>query len=125
MTRIQTVTTFALTFLLLLVAAPVAPSACAQDQSATGASDATATATEAEEAALETPWDYDPYRVLIWIASDDPSIRAETTHESLRKYLDRDFAALWRFDIAYAPAAVRSSAMRQIDKMSFDVVLAK
>src|SRR5690554_3105529 len=34
------------------------------------------------------PFDFSPYRVLIWIASDDPRIDAESLQVDLMKYLD-------------------------------------
>ncbi len=70
------------------------------------------------------PWDYDPYRVLIWIASSDPGMQAETIEEPLRAYLSRDFAALWRVDVADAPPSVRSAVSRGIETLDFDAIVA-
>lgn len=77
-----------------------------------------------EEATEEVPWDYDPYRVLVWIASDDPDVDLATLEAPVRAYLDRDFAALWRIDFAEAPAAVRTAAMRDLDGLSYDLITA-
>ena len=52
------------------------------------------------EVVVEEPWDYSPYRVLIWIASHDPNINADSLREPLGEYLDRDFHAVWRTSIA-------------------------
>ncbi len=79
---------------------------------------------QTEEDVIEVAWDYDPYRVLVWVASDDPSINADSLDASLRSFLDRDFAAVWRLDLADAPAAVASSAKRNIDNLSFDTITA-
>ena len=73
---------------------------------------------------LTKPWDFDPYRVMIWIASSDPDVRAQTLEAPLRSYLLRDFAAVWRVEIADAPAAVRSAAFRGIENLNFDKIVA-
>ncbi|MCG8650058.1 MAG: hypothetical protein MI861_09500, partial [Pirellulales bacterium] len=72
----------------------------------------------------EQPWDYSPYRVLLWVFSDDPAIDARRLDAPLRRYLDLDFAALWRMDIADAPIAVRSAASRNIHSLSYDLIAA-
>lgn len=76
------------------------------------------------EIAEEEPWDYSPYRVLIWLVSDDPSITAESMEPKLRTFLDRDFFSLWRFTVADAPAAIRSGARRDIDAMDYELITA-
>jgi len=73
---------------------------------------------------VEQPWDYAPYRVLIWIASNDPLIDGATVENELRAYLDRDFAALWKVDIADAPPAVATAAYRQLSDLTFDEIAA-
>ena len=70
------------------------------------------------------PWDYDPYRVLVWIASDDPAVAAATVREPLRDVLDRDFHSLWRPHFADAPTAVRSAAARGMDSLDFGAIIA-
>lgn len=71
------------------------------------------------------PWDYDPYRVMIWIAGVD----AETTEAELRgpvlNFLDRDFAAVWRTDVAAAPPETAVLARRDFDAMDYDQLTAK
>ncbi|MCA9135967.1 MAG: hypothetical protein KDB00_04390 [Planctomycetales bacterium] len=68
----------------------------------------------------DEPWDYSPYRVMIWIASRDPRFTAETLREPLMSYLDRDFNALWRTTIEDAPASVVTAAFRSMDTLTFD-----
>ncbi len=61
---------------------------------------------------------------MIWLVSDDPSVSSATLEAPLRAYLDRDFAAVWRFDIADAPAAVHTAAVRDIGGLSYDSITA-
>ncbi len=70
------------------------------------------------------PWEYSPYKVLVWIASDDPGLNASTLEPSLRTFLDVDFSALWRMDIVDAPVAVRSAADRGIGLLTYDAISA-
>ena len=78
----------------------------------------------AEDDEQEIAWDYEPYRVLIWLVSDDPSVSVATLEVPLRQYLDRDFAAVWALDIAEAPAAVHTAAVRKIGGLSYDAITA-
>ena len=75
-----------------------------------------------DESDDKEPWDYSPYRVLIWIASEDPAVTMDSIETPLRKYLDRDFAAIWRVEIAKAPTSVRTAALRQIDGLTYDTL---
>ena len=75
-----------------------------------------------DESDDKEPWDYSPYRVLIWIASEAPEVNLEMIEKPLRTYLDRDFAALWRVEIAKAPTSVQTVALRQIDNLSYDSI---
>lgn len=77
-----------------------------------------------EEVGPEQPWDYSPYRVLIWLASDNPRVTAASVDVELREFLDRDFASIWRVDIDDAPVAVRAAAFRNIDAMDYDKLTA-
>lgn len=79
---------------------------------------------DGEVAAAPKPWDYDPYRVLIWIASADPRLTAESLGPDVREFLLRDYAAIWRMEVADAPAAVRSAAARGIDELDYDSLVA-
>ncbi|MGV3483477.1 MAG: hypothetical protein ACO1RT_03555 [Planctomycetaceae bacterium] len=74
---------------------------------------------ETDDPAVEVPWDYDPYRVQIWIASNDQRASAQNLSSPILEYLDRPFAAVWRASIAEAPAAVRAGAMRDFAAMNY------
>ncbi|MEM8910959.1 MAG: hypothetical protein AAGC97_04260 [Planctomycetota bacterium] len=76
------------------------------------------------DAPVEMPFDYSPYRVLIWVASDTPHISADSVREQLVDHLARDFHAVWRTTIRDAPPAVRTAAMRDLSKISFNLIAA-
>ena len=77
-----------------------------------------------ESAVTDLPWDYSPYRVLIWLVSDTPEISVSTIEQPLRKFLDRDYSAIWRVTIAEAPRAVATAAKRNMAGMDYDTVTA-
>ncbi|QDT02443.1 hypothetical protein K227x_08200 [Rubripirellula lacrimiformis] len=89
-----------------------------------GAAPAAKPAADDDEAEAELPWDYSPYRVLVWVVADDPRINADTMETPLRKFLDRDFSSIWRVSIADAPTAVRAAASRDIGGMTYDMLTA-
>ena len=70
------------------------------------------------------PWDYDPYRVLIWTVSSSEQTDAEDLKEVLSERLDRDFAAIWRLTIEDAPAAIASAARRNLSALDFETIAA-
>ncbi len=72
----------------------------------------------------ELPWDYRPYRVLVWVVSSNPQYNAAGIDQELRQYLDRHFSAIWRMDIKDAPLSVRSIANRDMKSFSFDTLSA-
>ena len=80
-------------------------------------------AQEIEEPPVE-PWDFSPYRILIWIASDDPSLDSSKVADPLRLYLDRDFGAIWRVQIADAPTSVATAASRNLSGLSYETIAA-
>lgn len=94
-----------------------------QDQTTSKADPEQEAAVEADPREQE-PWDYSPYRVMIWIASRDPRFTAETLHDPLVAYLNRDFNSLWRTEIADAPAPVVTAAFRSMQSLSFDRIAA-
>ncbi|QEF96382.1 hypothetical protein Mal15_04100 [Stieleria maiorica] len=100
-----------------------AQTADAPDNASSAEPESDAPLTEPDPRADE-PWDYSPYRVLIWIASRDPRFTAETLHEPLADYLDRDFNALWRTTIEDAPASVATAAFRSMDDLTYDRIAA-
>lgn len=70
------------------------------------------------------PFDFDPYRVLIWVAAYSSQVNADTLREPLMENLDRDFEAIWRTDVTDAPTAVGSIALRDMASMGFDSIAA-
>ncbi|MFG0263114.1 MAG: hypothetical protein ACF788_12050, partial [Novipirellula sp. JB048] len=70
------------------------------------------------------PWDFSPYKVLVWVVASDPDVDAKRIGEPLQRFLDRDFAALWRMDVADAPPAVANAARRNLDAMTFESITA-
>ncbi|WP_145303032.1 hypothetical protein [Crateriforma conspicua] len=92
------------------------PCASAQNSQPSRSADAGSSSTTPP---MVTPWDYDPYRVLIWLASDDPAVDADAVEKPLRKFLRRDFDALWRLDIRDTPVAVGTEAMRDLEGLDF------
>lgn len=74
-----------------------------------------------EEEVVE-PWDYSPYRVLVWIASDDSRFEAEQVSEPLRDFLDRDFASIWRMEVRNAPSSLRSTMNRDMGSLDYDSI---
>ncbi|MGI9469907.1 MAG: hypothetical protein ACR2NZ_00140 [Rubripirellula sp.] len=101
--------------------APSASSAPVATDSSQASKPPTVAASVSKE---EAPWDYSPYRVLIWLVSDDPSVSVKSIEKPLRDFLDRDFAAIWRTDIAEAPLAVATAAKRNMSGMSYDIITA-
>lgn len=73
---------------------------------------------------IETPWDYDPYRVLIWIITDDHNLSAGSIATDLKQSLAREFDALWRLDVRDASASVATLAMRDLSLLSYDAITA-
>ena len=116
--------------LLAMVCCFAAP-AMAMDSDATIAAESTSSVvksvdeeprTEAE--AVKEPWDFSPYRVLIWVASDDPMLNARSLGDALRDYLHRDFVSIWRMTIADAPSAVATAAERDLAGINFETIAA-
>lgn len=69
------------------------------------------------------PWDFSPYKVLVWVVSDDPKLNAATLERPLRIFLDREFSSIWRVSIADAPISVRTGAKRNIDSLDYDTLV--
>ncbi|TWT81232.1 hypothetical protein CA13_26820 [Planctomycetes bacterium CA13] len=86
----------------------------------------TDTVLKPESASLpyEQPWDFLPYRVLVWVVSSDPMIDAKLIEKDLRLYLNRDFYSVWRMNVVDAPASVATAARRNIAKLSFQEISA-
>lgn len=74
--------------------------------------------------AEEEPWDFQPYRVLVWVVSDDPAVDAAAIQQPLTSYLSRDFKALWRTDVRDAPDSISALVQRDIGGLDFEKVTA-
>ena len=97
----------------------------AEDESSDGASKAQSSmAIENDATVEEMPWDYDPYRVLVWYTSDNAEIHLSDLEQPLRSYLSRDFDAVWRVDFAEAPNAVATAAKRDISNLTYESITA-
>lgn len=68
------------------------------------------------------PWDYDPYRVLVWYVGDDPTVRFTNLQSEVASYLNRDFEAVWRVEFAAAPNSVATAARRGMSQLSYDLI---
>ncbi|MCS7468041.1 hypothetical protein NZK35_15415 [Stieleria sp. ICT_E10.1] len=117
-----------ITACLALLSLSMAPSLSAQ--TANEADEATSSEPEEDTSAAqpdprdEEPWDYSPYRVLIWVVSRDPRFTADTLREPVLEYLDRDFNALWRTTIADAPPPVATASFRSMEDLTYDQIAA-
>lgn len=96
----------------------------AQDDTEEILSDETGEGGEDESGFLkeELPWDYSPYKVLIWVASRDTRYNADSLREPLLEHLDRDFFSIWQTDVADAPTPVSTAAFRSMDEMTYDSI---
>ncbi|MEO1524405.1 MAG: hypothetical protein AAFX06_03175, partial [Planctomycetota bacterium] len=72
----------------------------------------------------ELPWDYSPYKVLIWIASEDPRYNADSLREPVSEYLNRDFNSIWRTTVVDAPPAVATLASRSMKTLTHEQLVA-
>lgn len=113
----------ALLFAVLSVIASDLPAIAVESAVADSASESSPSV-PSEDEIPEVPWDYSPYRVLIWIASRDPSFNAAELSEQVSEYLDRDFHAIWRMDIQDAPPTIATAAFRSMNELSFDYIAA-
>ena len=88
---------------------------------ATMVSDSPATNETVEE---EVPWDYDPYRVLVWYVTDDDRVSLASLEPAIRAYLARDFEAVWRLNFDVAPPVVVTAAQRGLSDLTYDSLTA-
>jgi len=70
------------------------------------------------------PWDFDPYRVQIWLAGNDPRASAAVLAEPLQAFLDRDFMSLWTLRISDAPVSVAVAAARDMSALNYESITA-
>lgn len=102
----------------------IAPEASpAQQTTPTGTSQSD-TSAESIEPVVEVPWDFSPYKVQIWIASDDLLVNADRLRTPLSDFLDRDFSAIWRLSIDDAPPAIRNVARRGLESIDYNSITA-
>ncbi|ELP33832.1 hypothetical protein [Rhodopirellula baltica] len=117
---------YATTLIALFIA--LGPSARGQEPNGDAAVQTDPASETDPDAEVETkevqPFDFDPYRTLIWVASDSPRVCADTLRDDLQKVLDRDFHAVWRTKIEDAPMSVASMAMRVLSEVNFDTLAA-
>lgn len=74
--------------------------------------------------AAKLPWDYDPYRVMIWVAGVNSETLQNEWKTPLLSYLDRDFKSLWRTEIVQAPAGLAAVAKRDFAGTEYGVLTA-
>lgn len=67
----------------------------------------------------ELPWDFDPYRVMVWVAGVDDAAIEGDLGKSIRAFLDRDFKALWRTDLVAASPSLATIARRDFGALNF------
>lgn len=72
------------------------------------------------DAAPIRPWDFDPYKVLVWFVSDDPDLTSASLRPDVEAVLRQDFGAIWRADFADAPPSVRTAVTRDITGLDFE-----
>lgn len=72
----------------------------------------------------DLPWDFDPYRVLIWISGADAADVDGDLGISVRAFLDRDFRALWRTDIVSASSDLATIAQRDFSALDYESLTA-
>ncbi len=106
------------------VAAESPPASVSSDAAAANSTTASAAAPDEDAEAEVEPWDYSPYKVLVWIVSDEPRVNAESVRQPLQEFLDRDFAAIWQLDCADAPPAVVNAANRNLGGMTYESISA-
>ena len=72
----------------------------------------------------DEPWDFSPYRVMVWIISDSSRVGTETLAEPLHQFLDRQFASVWQVKFETAPPAVASVANRSLANLDYETISA-
>lgn len=70
------------------------------------------------------PWDYDPYRVMIWVAGASPEMLENEWKPATLASLDRDFAAIWRTEMQVAPNELTAVAKRDFAGIDYGLLTA-
>jgi len=94
----------------------------AQSVPATSIQSDTLSATDDSEAVVEHPWDFSPYRVQIWISSDNADVSASQLAGPLTDFFDREFASLWQLSINDAPQAISTAASRNLAALNYNSI---
>ncbi|MGB0595097.1 MAG: hypothetical protein ACPGLY_00190 [Rubripirellula sp.] len=115
---------FSFSLTLLLPAQDGGSDKPAENTQVDAAVGADAAVTEDGEAKVEDPWDYSPYRVLLWLVTDDGKLKKSVIEQPLRDLLDRDFSAVWRLDVMDAPPPVAFAIQRDLDQISYGTLTA-
>lgn len=96
------------------------PSVSAADDEASSNS----TAASQDVLSDELPWDYDPYRVMIWIAGVSETDLASHLGTDLKAFLDRDFKSIWRTDVMAASPDLATIARRDFSELDYSSLTA-
>ncbi|MDA8744475.1 hypothetical protein N9N28_07580 [Rubripirellula amarantea] len=108
--------------------APAASSSPLPDASEAGSGSDKATVSEDvvaesdQDDVANEAWDYSPYRVLVWVASDDARFDADAIAEPLRDFLDRDFASIWRMKVRQTPSSLHAIMNRDMGLLNYDSI---
>ena len=86
------------------------------------ASPASPAASPEQKAVEEQPWEYSPYRVRIWLASNDERATSASFSTELQRFLDRSFSSVWRMNISPAPGPIRAAANRDFASMTYESI---
>lgn len=72
----------------------------------------------------EAPWDYDPYRVLVWITPGSAESDPAALNDPLADRLDSIYKAAWLTTIQPAPDLLVAGLRRGLDDVSFQSLVA-
>ncbi|MFI4876345.1 MAG: hypothetical protein ACIALR_13430 [Blastopirellula sp. JB062] len=74
------------------------------------------------EIAQAVPWEYDPYRIKVWIAADDPRLLDQAAQRQLREQiLQRSWIsakAVWEIEVEPCPVSLRWDAYHNLARMA-------
>ncbi|TWT32152.1 hypothetical protein [Blastopirellula retiformator] len=74
------------------------------------------------QTALAAPWEFDPYRVEVWIAADDPRLLSDSAQQQVREKIEQRSwiaaKAVWQVDVLPCPAPLRWDAFHKLGEMT-------
>ncbi|MCC9604434.1 hypothetical protein LOC68_28065 [Blastopirellula sp. JC732] len=74
------------------------------------------------DTALAVPWEFDPYRIEVWIAADDPRLIEESAQQQLRERIEQrswiSAKAVWEVDALPCPADLRWDAFHNLSGLT-------